>query len=97
MITLCVFLILKPPDDMAKNSHLEDLKRLGPLTVLRADLDVEGSFDDAVAGCDYAFLVAAPVNLAAGEDPEVSTDVVTCQASFISINPFVYFAIWMAS
>ncbi|CAL5029854.1 unnamed protein product [Urochloa decumbens] len=43
---------------------------LGPLTVLRADLEEEGSFDDAVAGCDYAFLVAAPVNLASGEDPE---------------------------
>jgi hypothetical protein len=39
------------------------LQALGPLTVLRADLDEEGSFDEAVAGCDYAFLVAAPVNL----------------------------------
>ena len=58
-------------DDMAKNSHLKDLQALGPLTVLRADLDVEGSFDDAVAGCDYAFLVAASVNIAAGEDLEV--------------------------
>ena len=36
----------------------------------RADLDDEGSFDDAVAGCDYAFLVAAPVNLHS-KDPEV--------------------------
>lgn len=55
---------------MEKNSHLKDLQVLGPLTVLRADLDEEGSFDDAVAGCDYVFLVAAPVNLAA-EDQEV--------------------------
>ncbi|CAD6258619.1 unnamed protein product [Miscanthus lutarioriparius] len=39
------------------------LQALGPLQVLRADLDDEGSFDDAVAGWDYAFLVAAPVNL----------------------------------
>ena len=38
------------PDDMAKNSHFKDLQQLGPLEVLRADLDVEGSFDDAVAG-----------------------------------------------
>jgi anthocyanidin reductase len=45
--------------------------RLGPaLTILRADLDEEGSFDEAVAGCDYVFLVAAPVNLVA-EDQEV--------------------------
>ncbi|CAN6269387.1 unnamed protein product [Urochloa humidicola] len=54
---------------MEKNSHFKGLQELGPLTVLRADLDEEGSFDDAVAGCDYAFLVAAPVNLAS-EDPE---------------------------
>ncbi|RLM64382.1 anthocyanidin reductase-like [Panicum miliaceum] len=60
---------VRNPDDMTKNSHLKDLQALGPLTVLRADLDVEGSFDAAVAGCDYAFLVAAPVNLAA-QDPE---------------------------
>ncbi|KAJ1272933.1 hypothetical protein BS78_06G241000 [Paspalum vaginatum] len=48
---------------MAKNSHLRGLQSLGPLEVLRADLEEEGSFDEAVAGCDYAFLVAAPVNL----------------------------------
>nr|TKW06748.1 hypothetical protein SEVIR_7G260900v2 [Setaria viridis] len=62
---------VRNPDDMAKNSHLKDLQALGPLTVLRADLNMEGSFDEAVAGCDYAFLVAAPVNLSSGEeDPE---------------------------
>jgi anthocyanidin reductase len=55
---------------MEKNSHLLQLQALGPLEVLRADLDDEGSFDDAVAGCDYAFLVAAPVNLTS-ENPEV--------------------------
>ncbi|WVZ87269.1 hypothetical protein U9M48_033935 [Paspalum notatum var. saurae] len=61
---------VRNPDDMAKNSHLRDLQALGaPLAVLRADLSEEGSFDEAVAGCDLAFLVAAPVNLAS-EDPE---------------------------
>ncbi|CAD6259477.1 unnamed protein product [Miscanthus lutarioriparius] len=60
---------VRNPDDMQKNSHLKGLQELGPLTVLRADMDEEGSFDDAVAGCDYAFLVAAPVNLWA-QDPE---------------------------
>jgi anthocyanidin reductase len=40
------------------------------LEVFRADLDEEGSFDDAVAGCDYAFLVAAPVAFMP-ENPEV--------------------------
>ncbi|VAH37082.1 unnamed protein product [Triticum turgidum subsp. durum] len=62
---------VRNPDDMEKNSHLKDLQALGPLEVLRADLVEEGSFDGAVAGCDYAFLVAAPVNLYA-EDPEVN-------------------------
>uniref|UniRef100_A0A453D2F2 NAD-dependent epimerase/dehydratase domain-containing protein n=1 Tax=Aegilops tauschii subsp. strangulata TaxID=200361 RepID=A0A453D2F2_AEGTS len=60
---------VRNPDDMEKNSHLKDLQALGPLEILRADLDQEGSFDGAVAGCDYAFLVAAPVNLYA-ENPE---------------------------
>jgi anthocyanidin reductase len=55
---------------MAKNSHLKNLQALGPLEVLRADLDEEGGFDEAVAGCDFVFLVAAPVNLRS-EDPEV--------------------------
>ena len=55
---------------MEKNSHLMELLALGPLEVLRADLDYEGSFDDAVAGCDYVFLVAAPLNFSA-QDPEV--------------------------
>ena len=55
-------------DDMEKNPHLKDLQAFGPLEVFRADLEDEGSFDDAVAGCDYAFLVAAPVN---AENPEV--------------------------
>jgi anthocyanidin reductase len=59
------------PDDTAKNSHLKELQALGPLEVVRADLGEEGSFDEAVAGCDYAFLVAAPVNVMAEEDPEV--------------------------
>ncbi|KAL6843996.1 hypothetical protein ACP4OV_025669 [Aristida adscensionis] len=54
---------VRNPDDMEKNSHLRDLQALGPLEVHRADLEEEGSFDGAVAGCDYAFLIAAPVNL----------------------------------
>jgi anthocyanidin reductase len=58
-------------DDEVKNAHLKDLQALGPLEVYRADLEEEGSFDDAVAGCDYAFLVAAPVALMP-ENPEVS-------------------------
>ncbi|RWW07471.1 hypothetical protein BHE74_00033863 [Ensete ventricosum] len=37
---------------------------------LYADLSEEGSFDAAMSGCHYVFLVAAPVNMAA-EDAEV--------------------------
>ncbi|KAJ1272926.1 hypothetical protein BS78_06G240500 [Paspalum vaginatum] len=60
---------VRNPDDTAKNSHLKDLQSLGSLEVFRADLDEDGSFDAAVAGCDYAFLVAAPVNIHT-KDPE---------------------------
>ncbi|KAL6651451.1 hypothetical protein ACP70R_010376 [Stipagrostis hirtigluma subsp. patula] len=60
---------VRNPDDMAKNSHLKELQALGPLEVLRADLDDDGSFDQAVTSCDYAFLVAAPVNIKS-ENPE---------------------------
>nr|CAB3488370.1 unnamed protein product [Digitaria exilis] len=54
---------VRNPDEMAKNSHFKALQALGPLEVFRADLEEEGSFEIALAGCDYAFLVAAPVNL----------------------------------
>jgi anthocyanidin reductase len=57
---------------MRKNSHLKGLEALGTLKVFRADLDEDGSFDEAVNGCDYAFLVAAPVNLQS-ENPEVNS------------------------
>ncbi|CAM0902480.1 unnamed protein product [Alopecurus aequalis] len=61
---------VRNPDDTEKNSHLKDLQGLGPLEVFRADLEVEGSFDDAVTGCDYVFLVAAPMNINADNAEE---------------------------
>uniref|UniRef100_A0ACD5UFZ5 Uncharacterized protein n=1 Tax=Avena sativa TaxID=4498 RepID=A0ACD5UFZ5_AVESA len=60
---------VRDPDDMEKNSHLKELQALGPLEIIRAELDVEGSFDAAVSGSDYAFLVAAPMNIGS-PDPE---------------------------
>ncbi|CAN6229685.1 unnamed protein product [Urochloa humidicola] len=53
---------VRHPENKEDNSHLEELKKLGTLEVFRADLSEEGSYDEAVAGCDYAFLLAAPVN-----------------------------------
>ncbi|KAM3370533.1 hypothetical protein ACQJBY_018076 [Aegilops geniculata] len=58
---------VRDPEDMEKNSHLKDLQALGPLEIIGAQLDIEGSFDKAVSGCDYAFLVAAPMNLEAAD------------------------------
>jgi anthocyanidin reductase len=72
---------VRHPEDKESNSHLEDLEKLGlgPLEVYRADLAEEGSYDEAVAGCDYAFLLAAPVNYTS-KNPEVRTNT---QATYI--------------
>ncbi|BAT11309.1 Os10g0477900, partial [Oryza sativa Japonica Group] len=48
-------------DDEKKTSHLKDLQSLGPLKIFRVDLNEEGSFDEAITGCVFVFLVAAPV------------------------------------
>ncbi|KAB8097084.1 hypothetical protein EE612_025733 [Oryza sativa] len=52
---------VRDPNNPEKVSHFKDMEKLGPLKVFRANLEDEGSFDEAVAGCHYAFLVAAPV------------------------------------
>uniref|UniRef100_A0A0D9XKL9 NAD-dependent epimerase/dehydratase domain-containing protein n=1 Tax=Leersia perrieri TaxID=77586 RepID=A0A0D9XKL9_9ORYZ len=52
---------VRNPDDVDKTCHLKDLQTLGPLNIFRADLNEEGSFDEAVAGCVFVFLVAAPM------------------------------------
>uniref|UniRef100_A0A0E0IU03 NAD-dependent epimerase/dehydratase domain-containing protein n=1 Tax=Oryza nivara TaxID=4536 RepID=A0A0E0IU03_ORYNI len=52
---------VRNPDDEKKTSHLKDLQSLGPLKIFRADLNEEGSFDEAITGCVFVFLVAAPV------------------------------------
>jgi anthocyanidin reductase len=49
------------------------LQAFGPLEIFRGELDVEGSFDDSVSGCDYVFLVAAPMDMGS-LDPEVNTN-----------------------
>ncbi|XP_042381028.1 anthocyanidin reductase ((2S)-flavan-3-ol-forming)-like isoform X2 [Zingiber officinale] len=46
------------------------MREFGRLAVFRADLEEEGSFDEAINGCDYVFLVAAPVNLTSDHPEE---------------------------
>ncbi|KAJ8466689.1 hypothetical protein OPV22_029241 [Ensete ventricosum] len=60
---------VRDPENVSKVGHLKQLRSLGRLTIFRADLSEEGSFDAAMSGCHYVFLVAAPVNMAA-EDAE---------------------------
>lgn len=57
-------------DDLERTSHLREMQSIGPLKIIRGDLDEEGSFDEAVAGCEFVFLVAAPVNVMS-QNPEV--------------------------
>lgn len=66
----CLLINLWGADDLERTSHLREMQSIGPLKVVRGDLDEEGSFDEAVAGCEFVFLVAAPVNLMS-ENPEV--------------------------
>jgi len=42
------------------------------LTIWKADLTVEGGFDDIVSGCTGVFHVATPMDFES-KDPEVST------------------------
>ena len=60
---------VRDPGNNEKTRYLRQLQSLGELRIFRADLEEEGSFGEAVAGCDYVFLVAAPVNIQS-HDPE---------------------------
>ncbi|KAJ4703288.1 Anthocyanidin reductase [Melia azedarach] len=60
---------VRDPDNQKKVSHLKALQELGELKLFRADLTDEGSFDAPIAGSDFVFHVATPVNFAS-EDPE---------------------------
>ncbi|XP_010251431.1 PREDICTED: anthocyanidin reductase-like [Nelumbo nucifera] len=58
------------PDNQKKMSHLLELQAsFEELRIFRADLTQEGSFDTAVAGCDFVFHVATPMNFTS-KDPE---------------------------
>ncbi|XP_058072913.1 anthocyanidin reductase ((2S)-flavan-3-ol-forming)-like [Magnolia sinica] len=54
---------VRRPVNNEKVSHLLDLQVLGDLKLFKANLTEEGSFDDAINGCDFVFHVATPVQL----------------------------------
>ncbi|KAL5972839.1 hypothetical protein ACLOJK_039645 [Asimina triloba] len=60
---------VRDPGNKSKVSHLLALQKSGDLKLCRADLTEEGSFDDAVNGCDFVFHVATPVHFES-KDPE---------------------------
>lgn len=58
-------------DNIKKVQHLLDLpKSKTHLTLWKADLSVEGSFDEAIQGCTGVFHVATPMDFES-KDPEV--------------------------
>lgn len=65
-----LYLISRIADNQKRVSHLTELQNLGDLKIFRADLTDEGSFEVPVAGCQFVFHVATPVNFAS-QDPEV--------------------------
>jgi len=58
-------------DNMKKVNHLLELPGAkGKLSLWKADLGVEGSFDEAIKGCTGVFHVATPMDFES-KDPEV--------------------------
>ncbi|KAG9454269.1 hypothetical protein H6P81_007173 [Aristolochia fimbriata] len=60
---------VRDPGNQAKVSHLLKLPGSERLKLFRADLTVEGSFNDPINGCDLVFHVASPI-LSESKDPE---------------------------
>lgn len=62
---------------MKKVKHLLDLpKAKTHMTLWKADLNDDGSFDEAIQGCTGVFHVATPMDFES-KDPEVSTHIIT--------------------
>lgn len=58
-------------DNEKKVKHLLDLpKAKTNLTLWKADLSIEGSYDEAINGCNGVFHVATPMDFES-KDPEV--------------------------
>jgi bifunctional dihydroflavonol 4-reductase/flavanone 4-reductase len=68
MISLVIFSLT---DNMKKVTHLLELPKASThLTLWKADLSVEGSYDEAIQGCTGVFHVATPMDFES-KDPEV--------------------------
>ncbi|KAG9454267.1 hypothetical protein H6P81_007171 [Aristolochia fimbriata] len=52
---------VRDPGNPAKVSHLLDLPGSERLKLFKADLTVEGSFDDPINGCEFVFHAATPI------------------------------------
>ncbi|PSR99661.1 Dihydroflavonol 4-reductase [Actinidia chinensis var. chinensis] len=62
---------VRDPANMSKVKHLLDLPNAGTyLSLWKADLTEEGSFDDAIHGCAGVFHVATPMEFISVMDPE---------------------------
>nr|ASU87422.1 dihydroflavonol-4-reductase [Camellia sinensis] len=62
---------VRDPDNTDKVKHLLDLPNATThLSLWKADLDEDGSFDDAIQGCHGVFHVATPMNFVFVMDPE---------------------------
>ncbi|CAN6446643.1 unnamed protein product [Victoria cruziana] len=61
---------VRDPDNIKKTKHLTDLPHAKErLTLWKADLSDEGSFDEAISGCTGVFHVATPMDFLS-QDPE---------------------------
>ena len=96
-ITLCVLsnfrVFLACKGNLKKVQHLLDLPNAKTqLTLWKADLSDEGSYDDAINGCDGVFHIATPMDFES-KDPEVSYTMnlflITHQSYKILLNEFV--------
>jgi hypothetical protein len=83
MISLVIFSLT---DNMKKVTHLLELPKASThLTLWKADLSVEGSYDEAIQGCTGVFHVATPMDFES-KDPEVY--MISNFTSFENANSF---------
>nr|XP_023915840.1 dihydroflavonol 4-reductase-like [Quercus suber] len=74
---------VRDPENLKKVKHLIDLPKASThLTLWKADLNEEGSFDEAIKGCTGVFHVATPMDFES-KDPEVRFLVLSSKINMI--------------